>query len=93
MTKKKESGPESSSMGVIVWIFIGLIAGWLAHVILGGRGGIFGNIAVGLVGAIVGGFLFEKLNLHVMPDFWGNLITATIGAVIFLLIWRAIRKA
>jgi len=80
-------------MGIIAWIFIGLIAGWLAHVIMGGRGGIFGNIAVGLVGAIVGGFLFEKLNLHVIPDFWGNLITATIGAIIFLLIWRAIRRA
>jgi uncharacterized membrane protein YeaQ/YmgE (transglycosylase-associated protein family) len=80
-------------MGVIASIVIGLIAGWLAHVILGGRGGIFGNIAVGLVGAIVGGFLFEKLNLHVMPDFWGNLITATIGAILFLLIWRAIRSA
>jgi uncharacterized membrane protein YeaQ/YmgE (transglycosylase-associated protein family) len=80
-------------MGVIAWIVVGLIAGWLAHTILGGRGGLFGNIAVGLVGALVGGFLFEKLNLHVMPDFWGNLITATIGTVIFLLIWRAIRRA
>ena len=80
-------------MGIIAWIFIGLIAGWLAHIILGGRGGIFGNLAVGLVGAIVGGFLFEKLNLQVMPDFWGNLITATIGAIIFLAIWRAIRSA
>ncbi|MBI2717093.1 MAG: GlsB/YeaQ/YmgE family stress response membrane protein [Rhizobiales bacterium] len=80
-------------MGIIAWIFIGLIAGWLAHVILGGRGGIFGNLAVGLVGAILGGFLFEKLNLHVIPDFWGNLITATIGAIVFLLIWRAIRRA
>ncbi len=80
-------------MGIIAWIIIGLIAGWLAHTILGGRGGIFGNIAVGLVGAIFGGFLFEKLNLHVIPDFWGNLITATIGAVLFLLIWRAIRRA
>ena len=80
-------------MGIIAWIFIGLIAGWLAHVILGGRGGLFGNLAVGLVGAIVGGFLFEKLSLHVMPDFWGNLITATIGAIVFLLIWRAIRRA
>ena len=80
-------------MGIIAWIIIGLIAGWLAHTILGGRGGIFGNIAVGLVGAIFGGFLFEKLNLQVMPDFWGNLITATIGAVLFLLIWRAIRRA
>ena len=80
-------------VGVFAWIIIGLIAGWLAHVILGGRGGIFGNIAVGLVGAIVGGFLFEKLRLEVTPDFWGNLITATIGAIVFLLIWRAIRRA
>jgi uncharacterized membrane protein YeaQ/YmgE (transglycosylase-associated protein family) len=80
-------------MGIIAWIIVGLIAGWLAHTILGGRGGIFGNLAVGLIGAIFGGFLFEKLNLHVMPDFWGNLITATIGAVIFLVIWRAIRRA
>jgi uncharacterized membrane protein YeaQ/YmgE (transglycosylase-associated protein family) len=80
-------------MGILAWIFIGLIAGWLATLILGGRGGLFHNLAVGLVGAIVGGFLFEKLNLHVMPDIWGNLITATIGAIIFLLIWRAIRSA
>ena len=80
-------------MGILAWIVIGLVAGWLAHVVLGGRGGIFGNLAVGLVGAIVGGFLFAKLNLQVMPDFWGNLITATIGAVIFLAVWRAIRSA
>ena len=47
-------------MGVIAWIVIGLIAGWLATQILGGRGGLFYNLAVGLAGAIVGGFLFEK---------------------------------
>ncbi len=80
-------------MGIIAWIIVGLIAGWLAHIVMGGRGGIFGNIAVGLIGAIVGGFLAEKLNLHIMPDFWGNLITATIGAIICILIWRAIRRA
>lgn len=81
-------------MSIILWIIIGLVAGWLANLILGSQGGgLFYKLAVGLVGAIVGGFLFEKLNLHVMPDFWGNLITATIGAVIFLLIWRAIRRA
>ena len=51
-------------MGILAWIFIGLIAGWLAHLILGGRGGLFGDIAVGLIGAILGGFLFEKLNLQ-----------------------------
>ena len=80
-------------MRIFLWIVIGLIAGWLATQILGGRGGLLYNLAVGLVGAIVGGFLFEKLNLQVMPDFWGNLITAAIGAIIFLLIWRAIRRA
>ena len=63
-------------MGVIAWIIIGLLAGWLATQILGGRGGLLYNLAVGLVGAIVGGFLFEKLRLQVVPDFWGNLITA-----------------
>jgi uncharacterized membrane protein YeaQ/YmgE (transglycosylase-associated protein family) len=80
-------------MGILSWIIVGLIAGWLAKVILGGPGGIFHNLAVGLIGAIVGGFLFEKLNLHVMPDFWGNLIVATIGAVVFLALWRAVRSA
>ncbi len=82
-------------MSVIAWIVIGLIAGWLANVILGGGGGggLLFNLAVGLVGAIVGGFLFEKLNVHVIPDFWGNLITATVGSIVFLVIWRAIRRA
>jgi uncharacterized membrane protein YeaQ/YmgE (transglycosylase-associated protein family) len=84
---------QEKSVSVIAWIIVGLIAGWLATQILGGRGGLLYNLAVGLVGAIVGGFLFEKLRLEVVPDFWGNLITATIGAVVFLLIWRAIRRA
>ncbi len=80
-------------MGVIAWIIVGLLAGWLAHVILGGRGGLFGNIAVGLIGAIVGGAILSRIGIMIQPDFLGNLISATIGAVIFLLIWRAIRRA
>jgi uncharacterized membrane protein YeaQ/YmgE (transglycosylase-associated protein family) len=47
-------------MGVIAWIIVGLLAGWLATQVLGGRGGLLYNLAVGLVGAIVGGFLFEN---------------------------------
>jgi uncharacterized membrane protein YeaQ/YmgE (transglycosylase-associated protein family) len=54
-------------MGVIAWIIVGLLAGWLATQILGGRGGLLYNLAVGLVGAVVGGFLFEKLRLEVVP--------------------------
>jgi uncharacterized membrane protein YeaQ/YmgE (transglycosylase-associated protein family) len=81
-------------MGIIAWIVIGLIAGWLANAILGGRGGgLLYNLAVGLVGAIVGGLIFDAL--HIVPEagFIGNLISATIGAIVFLLIWRAIRRA
>lgn len=80
-------------MGVIAWIAVGLIAGWLAHVILGGRGGIFVNIAVGLVGAIVGGAILPRIGVVITADFVGNLISATIGAIVFLFIWRAIRRA
>lgn len=80
-------------MGIVIWIVIGLIAGWLATQILGGRGGLFRNLAVGLIGAIVGGILFDQLGLVLKPGFLGELISATVGAVIFLLIWRAITKS
>ncbi len=80
-------------MGIIAWIVVGLIAGWLAHVILGGRGGLFVNVAVGLIGGIVGGAILPRIGILIRPDFIGNLISATIGAVIFLFIWRAIRSA
>jgi uncharacterized membrane protein YeaQ/YmgE (transglycosylase-associated protein family) len=45
-----------------------------------------------LIGALVGGYLFEKLNVVVVQDFGGNLITATIGAMVFLLVRQAIRR-
>lgn len=81
-------------MGILAWIVIGLIAGWLANQILGGRGGsLLYNLAVGLVGAIVGGLIFGALHIVPDPGFIGNLVSATIGAIIFLLIWRAIRRA
>jgi uncharacterized membrane protein YeaQ/YmgE (transglycosylase-associated protein family) len=79
-------------MGVIAWIIIGLVAGWIAAKLTNAPHGLIRNLIVGLIGALVGGFLFEKLNVAVVPDFWGNLITATIGAVVFLLLWQAIRR-
>jgi uncharacterized membrane protein YeaQ/YmgE (transglycosylase-associated protein family) len=80
-------------VGVISWIIIGLLAGWLAKIVLGGPGGLFHNLAIGLIGAIVGGFLVSRLGLNVVLDFWGQLATATLGAIIFLFIWRIIRRA
>ncbi|HEV2955892.1 MAG TPA: GlsB/YeaQ/YmgE family stress response membrane protein [Xanthobacteraceae bacterium] len=79
-------------MGVIAWIVIGLLAGWVAAKLTNAPHGLIRNLIVGLIGALVGGFLFEKLNVVVVQDFWGNLITATIGAVVFLLLWQAIRR-
>ena len=84
---------ERKQMGLVSWIVIGLLAGWLAGRIADSRGGLLRTLAVGLVGAILGGFLARKLNIEVVPDFWGELITAIIGAVIFLFIWQAIRRA
>ncbi len=79
-------------MGVIAWIVIGLIAGWLAAKITGAPRGLLRNLIVGLIGSLLGGFLFSKLGLRAVPDFWGELITATVGAIVFLLIWQAIRR-
>jgi uncharacterized membrane protein YeaQ/YmgE (transglycosylase-associated protein family) len=80
-------------MGVLAWILIGLIAGWLAARLTDAPRGLVRNLIVGLVGSLIGGFLFGKLGLQVVPDFWGELITATIGAVVLLLLWQAIRRA
>ncbi len=70
-------------MGVLSWIVIGLIAGWLAARITNAPRGLIRNLIVGLIGSLLGGFLATKLNIQVMPDFWGELIVATAGAVIF----------
>ena len=59
-------------MGIISWIVIGLLAGWLAAKITNSPRGLLRNLAVGLVGAIVGGFLAQKLGIAVVPDFWGR---------------------
>lgn len=80
-------------MGLLSWIVIGLLAGWLAGRITDSPRGLLGTLAVGLIGAILGGFLARKLGIEAVHDFWGELITAIIGAVILLFVWQAIRRA
>ena len=80
-------------MGIFAWIIIGLLAGWLAAKITESPHGLIRNLVVGLVGSLLGGFLFTKLGLHVVPDFWGELITAIAGAVVLLFVLQAIRRA
>jgi uncharacterized membrane protein YeaQ/YmgE (transglycosylase-associated protein family) len=69
-----------------------LLAGWLAARITHSRSGLIRNLIVGLIGAVLGGFLFEKAGLTVAPDFWGSLITAIVGAIILLALLQAFRR-
>jgi uncharacterized membrane protein YeaQ/YmgE (transglycosylase-associated protein family) len=56
-------------------------------------GGFFVTLIIGLIESLFEAFLFDKLGVRVVRDFWGELITATIGAVVFLALWQAIRRA
>jgi uncharacterized membrane protein YeaQ/YmgE (transglycosylase-associated protein family) len=80
-------------MGIFAWIIIGLIAGWLAAKITESPHGLIRNLIVGLVGSLIGGVLFSRLGVHIVPDFWGQLITAIVGAVLLLFLLQVIRRA
>lgn len=77
--------------GIIAWIVIGIVAGWLAGVIMPGRGfGLIGDLIVGLIGAFVGGLLMDVLTPDQNFGFWGSLLIALIGACILVAIIHAI---
>ncbi len=72
--------------GIIGWLVVGIIAGWVAGHITRGRGfGIIGNIVVGVIGAIIGGFIFGLIGLS-STGLIGSLVTAVVGAVVLLFI-------
>jgi uncharacterized membrane protein YeaQ/YmgE (transglycosylase-associated protein family) len=82
-------------MDVLGWLVIGLIAGWLASMIMGRGGyGIVGDIVVGLVGALIGGLIAGLLEIggprSSDPFSWPSLIFAVIGAIVLIAIVRAL---
>jgi uncharacterized membrane protein YeaQ/YmgE (transglycosylase-associated protein family) len=78
---------------LIIFLAIGAVAGWLAGLIMKGRGfGLLGNIIVGIIGAVVGGFLFGLLGLAA-GGLIGSIVTATAGAVVLLFLIGLIKKA
>jgi uncharacterized membrane protein YeaQ/YmgE (transglycosylase-associated protein family) len=80
-----------SGEGLLVILLAGLIAGWLAGKIVEGGGfGLIGDIAVGIVGALIGTWLLPRLGIHVGSGFVSIVIVATIGAVVLLLIIRLV---
>jgi uncharacterized membrane protein YeaQ/YmgE (transglycosylase-associated protein family) len=78
---------------VVVFIVVGLIAGFLASRIVLGKGrGWFWDIIIGVLGALLGGWLATQLHIQVNlgPDILNKIVIAFVGAVILLLIWRLI---
>ena len=80
-------------MNIILWIVVGIIAGWLAGKIMKGKGfGLIGDLIVGVIGAFLGGWLFGLLHISIGAGIIGSLITALIGALVLLFVLRLIFK-
>ena len=80
-------------MDIITWLIVGLVAGVLASIVMGGTGyGIIGDIIIGIVGAFVGGWLFRQLGVSSpFGGLAGTIFVAFICAVVLLFILRLIR--
>jgi uncharacterized membrane protein YeaQ/YmgE (transglycosylase-associated protein family) len=80
-------------MGILTWIIVGLVAGVLASMVVGGGYGLLGDIIVGIVGAFVGGWIFTKMGWHTpFGGLAGTIFIAFIGAIVLLLLLRLIRR-
>ena len=82
-----------SAEGLLVILLIGAIAGWLAGQIVQGTGfGLIGDILIGIVGALIASLLFPKVGIHLGTGIVAEIIAATLGAVILLVVMRLIRR-
>jgi uncharacterized membrane protein YeaQ/YmgE (transglycosylase-associated protein family) len=80
-------------MGFLYWIIVGLIAGWLAGVVMKGGGyGVLMDIVLGIVGGILGGWLFGALGFSAGGGLVGSIIVAFVGAVVLVAITRMLRR-
>jgi uncharacterized membrane protein YeaQ/YmgE (transglycosylase-associated protein family) len=79
---------------LIIWLVVGAVAGWLGGLIVKGDGsGLIGNIIIGILGAFIGGWLLDQLGVHVWAGILGTVFSATVGAVVLLLVIRVLRRA
>lgn len=78
---------------LLILLLIGAVAGFLAGTIVKGYGyGLVGNIVVGIVGAVVAGWLLPRLGLYTGGDIIGQIIAATLGAIALLLVIGLVRR-
>ncbi len=81
-------------MSFLYFILIGLCAGWLAGQLMRGGGfGLVGDIIIGVIGALLGGYLFSALGVYPGAGMLGALVVATIGAMVLLFLIRMVKQA
>ncbi len=81
-------------MNVLWFLVVGVIAGWLAGVLVKGGGfGLIGDLVVGIIGALIGGLLFSGLAGAAGGGLLGSIVVATLGAVILLVVLRVLKRA
>jgi uncharacterized membrane protein YeaQ/YmgE (transglycosylase-associated protein family) len=81
-------------MNLLWFLIVGLIAGWLAGLVMKGGGyGVVGDMIVGVIGALLGGWLFGQLGISAGGGLIGAIIVAFIGAVILIFLLRVIKRA
>jgi uncharacterized membrane protein YeaQ/YmgE (transglycosylase-associated protein family) len=81
-------------MGIIVWLIVGGIVGWLASIVMrtDAQQGILLNIVVGIVGAFLGGLIFGRGNINDSPLTLGTFLVSLLGAIILLAIVNLVRR-
>ncbi len=80
-------------MGILLWIVFGAIAGWVASQLMGSGGGLLWDIGLGIVGAVVGGFIMTLVGYGDVNGFnLYSFIVAILGACVFLALLRAVRR-
>lgn len=80
-------------MGIIIWIVFGALVGWIASALMGGGGGLLWDIIVGIVGAVIGGFLMSLVGQSGVGGFnFYSFLVALLGACVLIAIVRALRR-
>jgi uncharacterized membrane protein YeaQ/YmgE (transglycosylase-associated protein family) len=81
-------------MGILLWIIFGALAGWIASLVMRTRQGLLLDIVVGIIGAVIGGFIFRAFGAAGVSGFnFYSLLVAILGAIVLLWIVKAVRRA
>jgi uncharacterized membrane protein YeaQ/YmgE (transglycosylase-associated protein family) len=79
---------------LIIFVVVGVVAGWLAGQVMRGAGfGLVGDLVVGVIGALIAGWLFPRLGVHLGSGIVGAIISSAIGAIVLLAVLRLVRRA